>query len=48
MIAPEQENAMAAQIKAKTTLLPASHVAMLSQSAAVAKVIEEAAAAIRD
>ncbi len=48
MIAPEQEKAMAAQIKAKTTVLPASHVAMLSQSAAVVKVIEEAAAAIRN
>jgi pimeloyl-ACP methyl ester carboxylesterase len=48
MIAPEQEKAMAARIKAKTTVLPASHVSMLSQPAAVAKVIEEAAAGIRN
>jgi pimeloyl-ACP methyl ester carboxylesterase len=45
MIAPEQEKAMAAQIKAKATVLPASHVVMLSHPAAVARVIEEAAAA---
>ena len=35
---------MAARIKAKRTVLPASHVATLSQPAAVAKVIEEGAA----
>lgn len=48
MIAPEQEEALAARIKARTTILPASHVPMLSQPAAVAKVIEEAAAGIRN
>src|SRR5713101_5622159 len=48
MIAPEQEKAMAAQIKAKTTVLPASHVVMLSHPTAVAKAIEEAAAAARN
>jgi pimeloyl-ACP methyl ester carboxylesterase len=44
MIDPEQERSMANQIKAKTTVLPSSHVAMLSHPAEVAKVIEEAAA----
>ena len=48
MIAPEQEKAMAAQINAKTTLVPASHVVMLSHPTAVAKAIEEAAAAARN
>ena len=48
MIAPEQEKAMAAQIKARTTLVPASHVVMLSHPTAVAKAIEEAAAAARN
>jgi pimeloyl-ACP methyl ester carboxylesterase len=48
MIAPDQEKAMAAQIKAKTTVLPASHVVMLSHPAAVARVIEEAAAVARN
>jgi len=41
---PEQEKSMAKQIKAKTTVLPSSHVAMLSHPAEVAKVIEEASA----
>jgi pimeloyl-ACP methyl ester carboxylesterase len=44
MIDPEQEKSMAKQIKAKATVLPSSHVAMLSHAADVAKVIEEAAA----
>src|ERR1700750_1440372 len=44
MIDPEQEKSMATQIKAKATVLPSSHVAMLSHPAEVAKVIEEAAA----
>lgn len=48
MIAPAQEEAMAAQIKAKVTVLPASHVVMLSHPAAVAKAIEEAATAARN
>src|SRR3989442_12602880 len=48
MIAPEQEKAMAAQIKAKMTVLPASHVVMLSHPTAVAKAIEEAAAGARN
>jgi len=48
MIATEQEKAMSAQIKAKTTILPASHVVMLSHPTAVAKAIDEAAAAARN
>ncbi len=44
MIDPDQEKSMAKQIKAKATVLPSSHVAMLSHPAEVAKVIEEAAA----
>ena len=44
MIDPEQEKSMAKQMNAKTTVLPSSHVAMLSHPADVAKVIEEAAA----
>jgi pimeloyl-ACP methyl ester carboxylesterase len=44
MIDPEQEKSMAKQMKAKTTVIPSSHVAMLSHPADVAKVIEEAAA----
>jgi len=44
MIDPEQERSMAKQIKAKATVLPSSHVVMLSHPAEVAKVIEEAAA----
>jgi pimeloyl-ACP methyl ester carboxylesterase len=43
MIDPEQEKSMAKQIKARATVLPSSHVAMLSHPAEVAKVIEEAA-----
>lgn len=45
MIAPEQEQSMARQIKAKATVLAASHVSMLSHPAEVATVIEEAATA---
>ena len=44
MIDPEQEKSMAKQIKARATVLPSSHVAMLSHPAEVARVIEEAAA----
>jgi pimeloyl-ACP methyl ester carboxylesterase len=44
MIAPEQEKSMAKQINATTTVLPSSHVAMLSHPKEVAKVIEDAAA----
>ena len=44
MIAPEQEKSMAKQMNATTTVLPSSHVAMLSHPREVAKVIEDAAA----
>src|SRR6266851_1927668 len=44
MIDPEQEKSMAKQMKAKTTVLPSSHVAMLSHPKEVASVIEEASA----
>jgi pimeloyl-ACP methyl ester carboxylesterase len=44
MIAPEQERSMAKQINATTTVLPSSHVAMLSHPKEVARVIEDAAA----
>jgi pimeloyl-ACP methyl ester carboxylesterase len=44
MIAPEQEKSMAKQINATTTVLPSSHVVMLSHPKEVAKVIEDAAA----
>jgi hypothetical protein len=43
MIAPEQEKSMAKQMNATTTVLPSSHVAMLSHPKEVAKVIEDAA-----
>jgi pimeloyl-ACP methyl ester carboxylesterase len=43
MIAPEQERSMAKQIGATTTVVPASHVVMLSQPGRVAKVISDAA-----
>jgi pimeloyl-ACP methyl ester carboxylesterase len=43
MIAPEQEASMAKQMNATTTVLPSSHVAMLSHPREVAKVIEDAA-----
>jgi pimeloyl-ACP methyl ester carboxylesterase len=43
MIAPEQERSMAKQINATTTVLPSSHVAMLSHPKEVARVIEDAA-----
>ena len=43
MIDPAQERAMAKQMKAKTTELPSSHVAMLSHPKEVARVIEDAA-----
>ena len=42
MIAPEQEKSMAKQMNAATTVLPSSHVAMLSHPKEVAKVIEDA------
>jgi pimeloyl-ACP methyl ester carboxylesterase len=44
MIAPEQEKSMAKQIGAITSVLPSSHVAMLSHPKEVANVIEDAAA----
>jgi len=44
MIAPEQEKSMAKQMNATTTVLPSSHVVMLSHPKEVAKVIEDAAA----
>ncbi len=44
MIAPEQEQSMAQQMHATTTVLSSSHVVMLSQPNQVAKVIEEAVA----
>jgi hypothetical protein len=44
MIAPEQEKTMPKQINAATTILPSSHVVMLSHSKEVAKVIEDEAA----
>lgn len=43
MITPENEVAMARQIKAATTTLPSSHVVMLSHPKEVTRVIEEAA-----
>jgi pimeloyl-ACP methyl ester carboxylesterase len=43
MIAPALEEAMAKKIKAHTTVLKSSHVAMLAHPAEVAKVIESAA-----
>lgn len=43
MIAPEQEKSMAKQMNATTTVLPSSHVVMLSHPKEVAKVIEDAA-----
>ena len=42
MIAPDQERSMARQMKATTTELPSSHVAMLSHPKEVAQVIEDA------
>ena len=42
MIAPEQEKSMAKQMNASTTVLPASHVVMLSHPKEVAEVIEKA------
>lgn len=47
MIHPEAQRALAKKIKAKTTVLPTSHVPMVSNPQAVAGVIAEAAAAIR-
>lgn len=47
MIDPDQEKSMAKQIKAKTTSLPSSHVAMLSHPNEVARVIEQACAGTR-
>ena len=46
MIEPEQQKSMALQLQATTTVLPASHVLMLSQPREVAKVIDEASAGI--
>jgi pimeloyl-ACP methyl ester carboxylesterase len=43
MIAPEQEKSMAKQMNATTTVLPSSHVVMLTHPKEVAKVIEDAA-----
>jgi hypothetical protein len=43
MIAPEQEHSMATQLKATTTVLASSHVAMLSLLKEGAGVIEDAA-----
>ncbi|SEB43036.1 Pimeloyl-ACP methyl ester carboxylesterase [Terriglobus roseus] len=42
MIAPDQEKSMAKQMNASTTILPASHVVMLSHPKEVAAVIEKA------
>ena len=47
MIDPGQEASMAKQMKATTTTLPSSHVAMLSHPKEVAKVIEDAAAGVK-
>jgi pimeloyl-ACP methyl ester carboxylesterase len=46
VIAPEMERALAAQMKAKTTVLASSHVSLLSHPKEVAAVIEEAVAAV--
>src|SRR5262249_33958462 len=43
MISPDEEKAEAKQIGATTIVLPSSHVVMLSQPVAVAKVISDAA-----
>ncbi len=43
MIAPEQEQAMAQNIRATTSRLASSHAAMLSHPKEVAEVIAEAA-----
>jgi pimeloyl-ACP methyl ester carboxylesterase len=43
MIASEHEKSMAKQMNATTTVLPSSHVVMLSHPREVAKVIEDAA-----
>lgn len=47
MIHPDAQRALAKKIKAKTTTLPTSHVPMLSNPDAVAKVIAEAVETIR-
>jgi pimeloyl-ACP methyl ester carboxylesterase len=47
MIDPEHEKSMAKQMNAKTTVLPSSHVAMLSHPKEVASVIEEASSGSR-
>ena len=44
MIAPDQERSMAKQMKATTSELPSSHVAMLSHPEEVASVVEQAIA----
>jgi hypothetical protein len=47
MIDPGQEKSMAKQIKAQTTVLPSSHVVMLSHPREVVAVIEQAAGAAK-
>ena len=46
VIAPQMERDLAAQMKAKTTVLASSHVSLLSHPKEVAAVIEEAVAAV--
>ena len=46
VIAPQMERDLAAQMKAKTTVLASSHVSLLSHPADVARVIEEAVASV--
>jgi pimeloyl-ACP methyl ester carboxylesterase len=48
MIWPEQQRKMAKQIKAETTVIPSSHVPMLSHPREVATVIAAAAAGLKD
>jgi pimeloyl-ACP methyl ester carboxylesterase len=48
MISPDQEKSMAKQMKAMTTILPSSYVAMQSHPREVAAVIEQAAAGKSD
>jgi hypothetical protein len=48
MISPNQEKSMAKQMKAMTTILPSSYVAMQSHPREVAAVIEQAAAGKSD
>lgn len=46
VIAPQMERDLAAQMKAKTTVLASSHLSLLSHPAEVARVIEEAVASV--